>query len=140
MCNSCDKYPHNMTHKFRKETVSPQTLLCANYGLTFYLFTLLSLNFAVIPSNHFFLPVQPSKLLGVEQRTYFILNSRRFSEEMSSRSAASISFDDPLDKVKCFVIEKGLMVRFLSFVSLLRNYFIIFCSFQNAYRRAMGRS
>ena len=43
-----------MTHKFRKETVSPQTFLCANYGLTFYLYTLLSLNSSVIPSNHFF--------------------------------------------------------------------------------------
>ena len=104
-----------MTHKFRKETVSPQTFLCANYGLTFYLSTLFSLNSSFIPSNHLFLPVQPSNLLGVEQRTYFILHSRSFSEEMSSRSAASISFDDPLGKVKRFVIEKGLMVRFLSF-------------------------
>lgn len=89
--------------------------MCANCGLPFYLFTLFSLNSSVIPSNHFFLPVQPSNLLGVEQRTYFILHSRRFSEEMSFRSAASISFDDPLDKVKRFVIEKELMVRFLSF-------------------------
>ena len=89
--------------------------MCANCGLTFYLFTLFSLNSSVIPSNHFFLPVQPSNLLGVEQRTYLILHSRRFSEEMSFRSAASISFDDPLDKVKRFLIEKELMVRFLSF-------------------------
>ncbi|XP_022792345.1 uncharacterized protein LOC111331484 isoform X2 [Stylophora pistillata] len=66
--------------------------------------------------------------------------SERPSEQISSRSVASISLDDPMDKVKRFVVERGLMLEdcFQDYDPLRKGH-VSSNDFKEAFSKSFGR-